>query len=102
MWIGVGRLVLDFYNNTALKAKRSSIELLCKDLRKSYNLSALEVADFDELERCVIGFAAVMPQNWTEKSARNFVQKICKSIDESAFARVTVEDTELYSFGDEA
>jgi uncharacterized protein YlxP (DUF503 family) len=68
---------------------------LCEDLRKKYNVSALEIADFDDPERCVLGFAAVIPENWKEKSAEHFVQKICETIDQTSFARVTVEDWDL-------
>lgn len=100
MLIGVGRIVLDFYNNTNVTAKRRQLEELCADLRKKFNVSILEVADFDDPERCVIGFAAVIPENWKTLTAENFVQKICQTIDETSFARVMVEDWDLLSHGD--
>lgn len=100
MWIGVGRIVLDYYNNDSAKRKNRELEALCKDLRRKFNLSCLEVADFDDPERCVIGFAAVMPQHWKEPAAQSFIRRICEEIDTTAFARVTVEDTELFSHGD--
>lgn len=99
MRIGSGRIVLDFYNNTDIPKKRRQLEELCADLRKQYNVSALEVADFDDPERCVIGFAAVIPENWKTLSAKNFVEAVCRTIDETAFARVTVEDLELLDHG---
>lgn len=99
MLIGVGRIVLDFYNNDNVAVKRRQLEELCSDLRRKFNISALEVADFDEPERCVIGFAAVIPENWKTHSAEHFVEKICETIDQTAFARVTVEDTDLLSHG---
>ena len=99
--IGAGRIVLDFYNNDKVAVKRRNLESLCEDLRKKFNVSALEVADFDDPERCVIGFAAVIPENWKTTSARSFIEKICETIDKSAFARVMVEDWELLSHGDE-
>jgi len=95
VWIGVGRIVLDFYNNTNVAAKHRQLEELCTDVRKKFNISILEIADFDDPERCVIGFAAVMPETWTKTAAQSFVQKICETIDSTAFARVTVEDWEL-------
>lgn len=101
MLIGVGRIVLEFYNNTSVPAKRRQLDELCVDLRKKYNLSALEVADFEDPERCVLGFAAVMPENWSNQSADQFVQKICQTLDESAFARVMVEDWDVLSHGDD-
>jgi uncharacterized protein YlxP (DUF503 family) len=98
--IGVGRIVLDFYNNDNAALKRRKLAGLCDDLRRKFNLSALEVADFDDPERCVIGFAAVIPENWKTRAAKSFVQKICSTIDDTAFARVTVEDWDLLSHGD--
>lgn len=101
MRIGVGRIVLDFFNNDNLALKHRKLEELCVDLRRQYNVSALEIADFDDPERCVLGFAAVIPETWKNIRAENFVQSICKSIDEQAFARVTVEDWDMLSHGDE-
>jgi len=59
---------------------------------KKFNISILEVADFDDPERCVIGFAAVIPETWKAISARSLIEKICQTIDQTAFARVVVED----------
>src|SRR4051812_42314165 len=102
MFVGAGRIVLDFYGNQNVALKRRNLDELCADLRKKFNVSVMEVADFDEPERCVIGFACVIPENWKTKSARHFVEKICETIDETAFARVTVEDWDLLSHGDES
>ena len=60
----------------------------------------LEVAEFDDPEKCVIGFAAVIPENWKTRSAQSLVDKICKTIDETSFARVMVEDCDLLCHGD--
>jgi uncharacterized protein YlxP (DUF503 family) len=100
MLIGVGRIVLDYYNNDKASKKNRELEALCADLRKKFNISALEIADFEEPERCVIGFAAVIPENWKTQSAQSLVDKICETIDKTAFARVTVEDCDLLSHGD--
>lgn len=100
MLIGVGRIVLDFYNNDKAALKRRKLEELCKDLRRKFNISALEVADFDDPERCVIGFAAVIPEDWETTSARSFLEKIRQTIDEMSFARVMVEDCDLLSHGE--
>lgn len=99
MLIGVGRIVLDFYNNTNVTIKHRQLEDLCHDLRKKFNISALEVADFDDPEKCVIGFAVVIPETWKSKSAQDFMDKIRDTIDETAFARVMVEDCDLLSHG---
>ncbi|MBL7715396.1 MAG: DUF503 family protein [Bdellovibrionales bacterium] len=101
MWIGVGRIVLDFFGNLNVSKKRKNVEDLCVDLRKRYNVSCLEVASFDDPERCVIGFSAVIPENWKTVSAEDFVKKICETIDTEAFARVVVEDWDLLSHGTE-
>jgi uncharacterized protein YlxP (DUF503 family) len=95
MLIGVGRIVLDFYNNTEAHKKRKQLDELCHDLRKKFNISAMEVADFDDPERCVIGFAVVIPESWKAPAAKNLVDKVCETIDQTAFARVTVEDTDI-------
>jgi len=100
MWIGVGRIVLDFYNNDKPALKNKKLEELCTDLRRKFNISALEVADFDDPERCVIGFAAVIPETWKTQSAKSLIEKICKTIDQTAFARVMVEDCDLLCHGD--
>ena len=100
MRIGVGRIVLDFYNNDKAAVKRRKLADLCKDLRKKYNISALEVAEFDDPEKCVIGFAAVIPEDWKTKSAKGLIEQICKTIDETSFARVMTEDCDLLFHGE--
>ena len=101
MLVGAARIVLDFYNNDNLALKHRKIEELCSDLRRKFNISILEVADFDDLEKCVIGFSAVIPENWKNITAENLMEKICKEIDTTSFARVTVEDWDLLSHGQE-
>jgi uncharacterized protein YlxP (DUF503 family) len=100
LYVGVGRIVLDFYNNEKVSVKTRKLEELCHDLRKKFNVSALEVAEFEDPEKCVLGFAAVIPENWKFKSAQSLVDKICETIDQTSFARVMVEDCDLLSHGD--
>ena len=100
MLVGTARIVLDFYNNDNLALKHRKLDELCHDLRRKFNISILEVADFDDLERCVIGFAAVIPESWKTVSAESLMEKICKEIDETSFARVMVEDWDLLSHGE--
>jgi uncharacterized protein YlxP (DUF503 family) len=100
MWVGVGRLVLDFYNNDDLKEKRRQLESLCKQLQKKFNISILEVADEEDPERCVVGFAVVMPEGWHEKAAQSFIQKITETVDQISFARLSVEDCDLFVHGE--
>lgn len=101
MLIGAGRIVLDFYGNQNRTEKHRQLTELCDDLRKKFNLSALEIADFDDPERCVIGFAAVVPENWKTHSAQSLMEKICQTIDQTSFARVMVEDCDILSHGGE-
>jgi uncharacterized protein YlxP (DUF503 family) len=100
MLIGVGRIVLDFYGNDDATKKRRELTKLCEDLRKKFNVSAMEVADLDDPERCVLGFAAVIPESWREQEAHEFTKRVCAEIDKTAFARVTVEDVDLLSHGE--
>ncbi len=103
MIIAVGRIVLDFYNNDDATLKGRKLEELCADLRKKFNISSLEISDFDDPERCVIGFAAVIPDHWPEQgkgnSARGLIERICREIDSTSFARVMVEDCDLLEHG---
>lgn len=99
MLIGVGRIVLDFYNNQKASVKNKNLKDLCHDLRKKFNISVLEIADFDDPERCVLGFAVVVPETWNAATAQQLIEKICKTLDETAFARVMVEDCEILSHG---
>jgi hypothetical protein len=55
----------------------------------------MEVAEFEDPEKCVLGFAVVMPESWKPMRARALLAKICDEIDRTSFARVMMEDTEL-------
>jgi uncharacterized protein YlxP (DUF503 family) len=101
MLVGAGRIVLDFYNNDNKTVKSRQIEEVCAGLRKKFNISAIEVAGFDDPEKGVIGFAVAIPENWKNPSARSFIEKICETIDQTAPARVMVEDWDLLSHGEE-
>ncbi|NBU21164.1 DUF503 family protein [bacterium] len=100
MLIAVGRIVMDFYNNDQASVKRKKLDELCKNLRHQYNISVLEVAEFDDPEKCVIGFAAVIPETWKTHTAQRLIETICKTIDQTSFARVMVEDCDLLSHGE--
>lgn len=99
MLIGVGRIVLDYYGNQNASKKHKELEALCEGLRKKFNISAMEIASFDDPERCVMGFAVVIPETWKSAAADSFVQKICEEIDTTAFARVVVEDWDVLAHG---
>lgn len=95
MWVAAGKVILDFWGNQSIKEKRRRMEELLTDLRREFNISAVEVSDFDDLEKCVIGLAL---SAGTEKSARAAMKKILEHIDTTAFARVVVEDTDFFGY----
>lgn len=95
MWVAAGKIILDFYGNQNLKEKRHQMADLLVDLHRHYNVSATEVADFDDLERCVIGLALAAG---TEQGARTAMKKLLEHIDTTAFARVVVEDTDVFGY----
>ena len=97
MWVATGRIVLDFYNNDDVALKKRQLVDLSKTLRKKFNLSALEVDDFDDPEKCVLGFSAVLPANWPEPKSKQWIQSVMKELDENSFARVSVQNTDLFS-----
>jgi uncharacterized protein YlxP (DUF503 family) len=99
MWIGAARLILDFYNNDSKHKKRENLDSLCRDIRKKFRATAEEVSDFDDLERCVIGIALVMSEPHSRPEVQHRIQEVCEWIDQNSFARVTVEDWDVYSHG---
>lgn len=98
MDIGVSKIVLDFYQNDQLKIKKRNIESFCKDVKRKFNVSFLEIEEFQDLERCVIGLAAVLPSHWKGSEQEQFIQKVLQYIDQNAFARVIHSDWEILSF----
>lgn len=97
MWIGAARIVMDFYNNSDLRVKRKNMDELIADLRKRFNVSAFEVAEFEDLEKCVLGVSVVMPESWSEPKAREFLRAVIHEVDTTSFARVVADVTELYA-----
>jgi uncharacterized protein YlxP (DUF503 family) len=95
MYVSSAKIVLDFYGNHNTKKKRDELERLIKSLRQKFNVSALEVEDFDDPERCVLGLSLVAANAVTAKSA---IKKIVEYIDANSFARVVMEDAETSKF----
>lgn len=95
MHVSAGKVILDFHGNINIKEKRKQMELLLKELHKGFNVSALEIDDFEDLERCVIGLALCAG---TAKGAEAAMRKVLDHIDANAFARVAVEDTDEFAF----
>lgn len=95
MWVAAGKIILDFYGNQNIKEKRHQMTALLDDIHKQFNASAAEVADFDDLERCVIGLSLTAG---TEQGARTAMKKVLEHVDSNAFARVMVEDTDFFGY----
>lgn len=95
MWVSAGKVILDFYGNQNIKEKRHQMKDLLAELHKNYNVSATEVSDFDDTEKCVIGLALAAG---TEQGARAAMKKLLEHIDTTAFARVVVEDTDVFGY----
>ena len=95
MWIAAGKVILDYFNNESEKKKRNLVDKLVKDVRRQFNASILEVADFDELEKCVLGVGLVAA---TEKTARSSMKKVLDYIDSHSEARVVTEDTDVFGY----
>ena len=95
MWVAAGKIILDFYGNQNIKQKRHQMAVLLADLHKEFNVSATEVADFEDLERCVIGLAIAAGN---EQTARSAMKKVLEHLDSTAFARVMVEDTDVFGY----
>lgn len=99
MFIGAAQVILDFYGNVEIKTKRQNIAALLEDLHKKFNVSATEVADFDDTERCVLGVSLVAG---TAAGAQAAIKKTLEYIDSNSFARVAMEDSDVlpYELGD--
>jgi uncharacterized protein YlxP (DUF503 family) len=95
MQIIAGKVVLDFYNNTTLEKKAVLIRDLTKAISARHFISFREVDDFDELEKCTLGWCAIAPEDWDGLRISKAVEKIFKDIDQTSAARVTLEDWEV-------
>ncbi|MBI3542548.1 MAG: DUF503 family protein [Deltaproteobacteria bacterium] len=95
MWVAAGKIVLEFWGNQNIKEKRHQMADLLTEIHKQFNASAAEVSDFDDLERCVIGLALAAG---TEQGARAAMKKLLEHVDTNAFARVVVEDTDVFGY----
>lgn len=93
MFIAASKVILDFFGNQNLKKKRDELDALLKELRRKHNVSATEVEDFDDYERCIFGVSLVAGN---EKTARSAMKKTLEYIDSNSFARVVMEDIEIY------
>ena len=95
MFIAAAKLILDYYGNTSLPSKRAEIRALLKDIQKTFNVSAVEVEDHDDFERCVLGLTLVAS---TEAGAKSALKRMLEHIDANSFARVVMEDSHVARF----
>ena len=92
MLLGAGILILDFFNNTDLALKQRQLAALCADVKKQFNISIAEIEVNDDPERGVLGFSIVIPNTWKSVSAEATLKRICELVDQTAPARLTLED----------
>ncbi len=93
MFIAGAKIILDFFGNQNLKKKRDELDTLLKELRRKFNISAGEVEDFEDYERCIFGVSLVAS---SEKAARAAMKNTLEYIDSNSFARVVMEDSEIF------
>lgn len=98
MWVVASQLVLDYFGNQNIRHKHRQIDDLCKEIKRKYNISALEIADFDDLERCCIGLSFVCPSTWSRAQVDSLAKKIIEEIDSTAFARLVSEDVDIVDY----
>jgi uncharacterized protein YlxP (DUF503 family) len=95
MFVAASRVILDFYGNQELSAKRRMLAELCQNLRSEFGVSAEEVEDFDDFERCVLGLSFVAS---SRESAHRRLKSLHETIDQRSPARVVAEDGEIEKF----
>lgn len=95
MYVAAAKVIFDFYGNDELREKKRVLKDLVSLLHKEFNVSAIEVADFDDLERGVMGVSAVAA---TEAGARSAVKKALDRIDATSPARVVHEESDVFGY----
>lgn len=96
MWIGAAKISLDFFGNNNIKLKKKNMLDLCKDIKKTFNVSASEIDSFDDPEKCSLGVSIAMPSDWNDQKAKETIQNICSYIDNHSFTRVISDSWEVY------
>jgi uncharacterized protein YlxP (DUF503 family) len=95
MFVAASRVILDFYGNQDLSTKRKMLVDLCQDLRSEFGVSAEEVDDFNDCERCVLGLSFVAS---SREGADRRLKNLHNVIDQRSPARVVAEDGEIEKF----
>lgn len=94
MFIGVAKIVLEVYGSLSINEKNKAIIPFVKQCQKDFNVSVDIVDEYHDIERVVLGISLVAND---EKITRQRLQKILEFIDTHAPARVSSEETEIYS-----
>lgn len=92
MWVGSSKIVMDFHGNISIKDKRKNMAELIEEVRRQFNTSCVELEDFEDFERCVLGVSLCAG---TEKSVQLALSKVLEYIDTHSFARVVSEDPQV-------
>jgi len=92
----LGRIELDFYNNTAVEKKTHAIRELCEQLRKDHNVSAREIDAEDAIEYGVLGFSMIFPTRMSTATAQDRIEKLMKQLEEISPMRVVREEWDLF------
>lgn len=95
MVVAAAKIVLDFWGNEEPHDKKKLIEALRHSLEKEHQVRLTEVDAFNDLERCVLGFAFCSSDR---EKAKPRMQKIIESIDKVSAARMVSEDVDFIDF----
>lgn len=96
MFVAAAKVVIDDYGNYDLNNKRIQMKQLAQQVHRKFNVGAEEVREeVDDPERCVLGLSLIASSH---QEARTKIDQILLHVDGNAFARVTVQDVEIFQF----
>lgn len=94
MFVAAAKVVLDDYGNDDLNSKRTQMKQLAQQVHRKFNVGADEIfEEVDDPERCILGLCLAAS---SVKEAREKIDKILIHVDSIAFARVTLQDVEIF------
>src|SRR5260221_3181934 len=98
MVVGVCRVTLMVPESHSLKEKRMVIRRIKDRVRNSFNCAVAEVGDQDAWQSVEIGFCVVSNEYGFTQA---MVQKVLAFIDHLAVAKVTNDEQDYITYGDE-
>src|SRR5437773_4975546 len=98
MVVGVCRVSLMVEASHSLKEKRMVLRRIKDRVANKFNCAIAEVGDQDQWQSAELGFAVVSNEHGFTQS---MVQKILNFIEELAIAKVTNDEQDYISYGDE-